>query len=230
MSIFSTKPKVLFFDVNETLLDMTGVKARVGNVLSDSKAAELWFTTTLQYSLVMSVSDQYAEFSEIGAATLKMIARKNGIDLSETKAKETLSPMRTLPPHPDVKAALGCLKARGWRMAVLSNSSKSGMKAQMAHAELEHFLERQMSVESVGKFKPHADVYQWATNEMNIDSSECMLVAAHGWDVAGAKWAGWQTAFIGRKGEQTFPLGPKPDIEEANLLDFASSLNKKFTN
>lgn len=229
MSIFSTKPKVLFFDVNETLLDMTIAKAHVGSILSDPEAADLWFTTTLQYSLVMSVSDQYAEFSEIGAATLQMIARKKGIDLSDTAAKETLSPMRSLPPYPDVKPALECLKARGWQMAVLSNSSQSGVKSQMAHAGLEYFFERQLSVESVKKFKPHADVYQWAAKEMNVKPAECMLVAAHGWDVAGAEWAGWQTAFIAHAGQEKFLLGPKPDIEGADLLDFANLLNKQFT-
>ncbi|RYF37306.1 MAG: haloacid dehalogenase type II [Cytophagaceae bacterium] len=223
--MFSEKPKVLFFDVNETLLDMTVVKTRVGSVLSDPAAAELWFTTTLQYSLVMSVSDQYAGFSEIGAATLQMMARKKGIDLSEADAKAALSPMRSLPPHPDVIPALERLKAHGWRMAVLSNSSQAGLKPQMAYAELERFFERQLSVESVQKFKPHVDVYRWAAKEMDVDSSDCMLVAAHGWDVAGAKWAGWRTAFISRQGQQTFPLGPKPDIEAGGLLALVDFLN-----
>ena len=224
MPPLSAQPKVLLFDVNETLLDIGPLKKSVANILLEPHAAELWFATMLQYSLAMTVSGQYAAFPDIGAAALRMLARNSDIALSEEDAKEALSPMRSLAPHPDVKPALERLSARGWRMATLTNSSQAGVKAQMEHAGLERFFERQLSVESVGKFKPHAEVYLWAAREMNVDPSECMLVAAHGWDVAGAKWAGLQTAFIAREGQQKFPLGPALDIDVSDLDALASAL------
>ena len=146
------KPKVLLFDVNETLLDIGPLKERVGEILLDSRAPELWFATMLQYSLAMTVSGQYAAFPEIGAAVLQMMARNSDVALSEQDAKEALSVMRTLAPHPDVNPALERLSALGWRMATLTNSSAAGARAQMAHAGLDHLFERQLSVESVGKF------------------------------------------------------------------------------
>jgi len=214
----------LLFDVNETLLDITSLKKSVATILGDPSASNLWFATMLQYSLVMTVSGQHAGFPDIGAAALQMLARDRAITLSDAEAKSALSSMRSLPPHPDVTLALERLRTGGWRMAALTNSSQAGVKAQLEHAGLEHFFERQLSVESVGKFKPHADVYLWAAQEMNVDPSECMLVAAHGWDVAGAKWAGLQTAFIVREGQQKFPLGPMPDIDVPDLADLASAL------
>jgi 2-haloacid dehalogenase len=51
-----------------------------------------------------------------------------------------------------------------------------------------------------------------------------MLVAAHGWDVAGAKWAGLQTAFVERPGQQLFPLGPAPDMHVADLSALVKAL------
>ena len=218
------KPKVLLFDVNETLLDIGPLKERVGEILLDSRAPELWFATMLQYSLAMTVSGQYAAFPDIGAAVLQMMARNSDVALSEQDAREALSVMRTLAPHSDVKPALERLAALGWRMATLTNSSEAGAKAQMEHAGLDRLFERQLSVESVGKFKPHASVYQWAAQEMKVEPSECMLIAAHGWDVAGAKWAGLQTAFIARKGQQKFPLSPPPDIDVADLAALAEAL------
>ena len=220
----SARPKVLLFDVNETLLDIASLKKSVAAVLQEPQAADLWFATLLQYSLAMTVSGHHAAFPDIGAAVLQMLARDRAVTLSETQAKAALSCMRSLPPHSDVTPALERLRAGGWRMAVLTNSSRPGVKAQMEHAGLERFFERQLSVESVGKFKPHADVYLWAAQEMSVDPSDCMLVAAHGWDVAGAKWAGLQTAFIGRPGQQKFPLGPAPDIDVADLAALASAL------
>ena len=73
--------RVLLFDVNETLLDTAPLKRKIGDILLDPHAAQLWFTTMLQYSLVMTVSQQHAAFPEIGAATLRMLARNSDIEL-----------------------------------------------------------------------------------------------------------------------------------------------------
>jgi 2-haloacid dehalogenase len=217
MQTAAPTPLVLLFDVNETLLDMAPLKQRVGDILLDPHAASLWFTTMLQYSLVMTVSEQYAPFGDIGAATLQMLARKYDMVLDPDDAKAALSLMRTLPPYPEVKPALERLKQKGLRLATLTNSPQAGVKAQMEHAGLAGLFERQLSVESVGKFKPHRSVYTWAAQEMGVAPEECMLVAAHGWDIAGAQWAGMQTAFIAREGQQKFPLASEPNIDVSDL-------------
>jgi len=50
MAQLAAKPKVLLFDVNETLLNIAPLKEKVGAVLLDPKAPELWFATMLHYS------------------------------------------------------------------------------------------------------------------------------------------------------------------------------------
>lgn len=217
MQTAAPTPLVLLFDVNETMLDLAPLKQKVGDILLDSHAASLWFTTMLQYSLVMTVSEQYAPFGDIGAATLQMLARKYDMVLEPDDAKAALSLMRTLPPYPEVKPALERLKQKGFRLATLTNSPQAGVKAQMEHAGLGGLFERQLSVESVGKFKPHRSVYAWAAQEMGVAPQECMLVAAHGWDIAGAQWAGMRTAFIAREGQQKFPLASDPDVDVADF-------------
>ncbi len=224
MAQLPAPPKVLLFDVNETLLDIAPLKQKVAEVLQDPKAPELWFAMMLQYSLVATVSGQYFPFTETGAAVLRMLALNKGLSISADDAKQTLSIMKSLPAHKDVEPALRRLKAAGFRMATATNSSQEGVKAQLQHAGLSHFFERELSVESVGKFKPHVDVYTWAAREMKVPPADCMLVAAHGWDVAGAKWAGMATAFIAREGQQKFPLAPEPDLDATDLLALAESL------
>lgn len=142
-----TPPRVLLFDVNETLLDIEPLRKAVADVLLDDDAAKLWFTTMLQYSLVMTVSDQYASFGDIGAAVLQMLARNRDVVLKAEDAKQVMSVIRTLPPHPDVRPALDRLKARGIRLATLTNSSQEVVEAQMRHASLDGFFERMLSVE-----------------------------------------------------------------------------------
>ncbi|AEG91468.1 haloacid dehalogenase type II [Ramlibacter tataouinensis] len=220
----NTRPTVLLFDVNETLLDVGAVKRQVGDLLQEPGAGTLWFTTMLHYSLVLTVSGQYAGFPEIGAAALRMLARNADLGLSQQDALAVMAGMRTAAAHPEVIPALERLQRAGFRMASLTNSTQAGAEAQLAHAGLDRFFERQLSVQGTGKFKPHRDVYLWAADEMGVQPSECMLVAAHGWDVAGAAWAGMRTAFVAREGQQKFPLAPEPALDVPDLAALATRL------
>jgi len=220
-----TRPKVIFFDVNETLLDLKPLKESVGKALGDRpELVPLWFTTMLQYSLVTTVADRYSDFGVIGVACLQMVARNQGIDLSEDAAKKAVAPIRSLPPHPDVSPALVRLRNEKYRLVTLTNSSSAAVADQLKNAKLDQLFEASLSVEEVGLYKPHAHVYRWAARRMGADVSECLLVAAHGWDVAGAAWAGMHAAFVRRPGQQPFPLGPKLELTIATLTELTDKL------
>lgn len=220
-----TRPEVIFFDVNETLLDLEPVKAAVARALGGrSEWVPLWFTTMLQYSLVTTVADRYRDFGEIAVACLCMVARSQGVELSEAAAREAVAPIRAVPPHPDVVPALERLRAAKYRLLALTNSSEAALADQLKNAGLDGLFEAALSVEQVGLYKPHAHVYRWAARRAEVDVSECLLVAAHGWDVAGAAWAGMRAAFVGRPGQQQFPLGPTPELEVATLEELADEL------
>ena len=121
-----TRPKVLFFDVNETLLDLTIMKKQVGDALGGNEALlSLWFTTMLQYSLVVSASGRYEPFGHIGAAALQMVAANQDITIPEDKARDIIvNAMQNLPPHSEVKEALSELKKEGYTLVALTNSNK----------------------------------------------------------------------------------------------------------
>ncbi|UII25770.1 haloacid dehalogenase type II [Fulvivirga maritima] len=220
------RPKVLFFDVNETLLDLTAMKQSVSKALGGrNDLLPLWFTTMLQYSLVTTASRQYDHFAYIGAAALQMVAANNNISISEKEAREAIvTPIRSLPAHPEVKAALELLKKDGYKMVSFTNSSNNGVKTQFENAGLLEYFDDRLSVEDIGKFKPFADTYDWGARKMGIKPEESMLIAAHGWDVAGAMWARWRAAFISRPGHQLFPLAPTPEIVQPDLMKVATEL------
>ncbi|AUC23058.1 haloacid dehalogenase, type II [Polaribacter sejongensis] len=220
------KPKVLFFDVNETLLDLTKMKKQVGDALGGKdELLPLWFTTMLQYSLVTSASGDYKPFGHIGAAALQMVAANNGITIAEENARAVIgNAMQNLPPHPEVKEALLQLKQAGYKLVAFTNSSTEGLKNQFENAGLTDYFDEQLSVEETGKFKPFTETYLWGATKMNVKPAECMLIAAHGWDVYGAMSAGLKAAFVARPGQQLFPLAPKPEIVETDLKKVADIL------
>ncbi|WP_282049359.1 haloacid dehalogenase type II [Maribacter aquivivus] len=220
------RPKVLFFDVNETLLDLTEVKKEVGKALGGREdLLSLWFTTMLQYSLVTSASGQYKPFGHIGAAALQMVAANLNMTLTEEEARTIVSEaMGNLPAHPEVKEALAKLNNAGYKLVAFTNSSKEGLTKQFKSAGLTEYFNEMLSVEPTGKFKPFTDTYVWGAKKMGVELNECMLIAAHGWDVAGALWAGWRAAFISRPGQQEYPLAPKTEIIVSDLRKVADIL------
>ena len=220
------KPKVLFFDVNETLLDLQSMRASVGAALDNRHdLLPLWFSTMLHYSLVDSATGRYHDFGQIGVAALLMVADSNAIEISPEQAKAAIvTPLRSLPPHPDVREGLQALKDQGYTLVSLTNSSNKGVETQFKNAGLTEFFERRLSVEDIKLYKPNLDAFKWAAKQMGIQPHEGMLVAAHGWDVAGARAAGMQAAFITRPGKVLYPLGLAPNLVVADVKQLAQQL------
>jgi 2-haloacid dehalogenase len=221
-----TKPKVLVFDVNQTMLDLNALRPQFARVFGDAKVLDEWFSLLLHYSLVVTVADAYADFATVGRAVLEMLAATKGIKLSSEDATRVLQGVLTMPAHPDVPESLKRLRAAGFRMVTLTNSSPSAVKAQLQNAGLTQFFDESISVDSVRRFKPDLETYRSAAAHLGAQPAELLLVAAHPWDVFGAMKAGWQTAFIARNGITPFPLGPKPTINCTDIKALADLVLK----
>jgi 2-haloacid dehalogenase len=128
-----------------------------------------------------------------------------------------------------VHPALERLKQSGFRMVTLTNNPPAVVQAQLQNAGLAEFFEQMISVEAVRRFKPAAEVYQMAAQQLGVSVGECWLIAAHDWDVYGALRAGAHGAFIARPGMVLNGLMPQPEIVGVDLGGVADSLIKKFT-
>lgn len=214
----------LFFDVNETLLDTTELNQVVAQRLGNRpERAEAWFTSVLHHSLVESVTGSWHSFGDIAEAVLEMTAARYGVSLpaDATPLAEIIAAM---PPHSDVATGLTALQQQGFTLVALTNSSAALAEKQLKSAGLASLFSRILSVESLKIYKPALRVYQWAMEEMNKPVSECMMVAAHGWDVGGAKRAGMKTAFVARKGQALYPLATAPDLVVSEMDTLAKKL------
>ncbi|WP_035334949.1 haloacid dehalogenase type II [Dokdonia sp. PRO95] len=212
-------PSVLFFDVNETLLELTALKKSVTTALNGrEELVPLWFSTLLHYSLVENVTGDYKDFSEIGVAALQMVAAGNDITITKEQAEDAvIKPFKSLMPYKEVKQALEALRDQGFKLVALTNSSISGLAQKLAYAEIKDNFDTLLSCETVGAFKPSLEVYSWALSKLNVEAEDAMMIAAHGWDITGAKKAGMQTTFISRPGKQMYPLAQKPDYNVDTL-------------
>jgi len=220
------KPKVLVFDVNQTMLDLNALRPQFARVFGDGKALDEWFSLLLHYSLVVTVTDAYADFGIVGRAVLEMLANTKGVSLSSEDATRILQGVLTLPARPDVPESLKRLRAAGFRMVTLTNSSPSAVKAQLQNAGLTQYFDESISVDSVRRFKPDLETYRSAAVHLGARPGELLLIAAHPWDVFGAMKAGWQAAFVARNGITPFPLGPKLAVNEPDMKAVADAILK----
>ncbi|AOE42786.1 haloacid dehalogenase, type II (plasmid) [Pantoea agglomerans] len=214
----------LFFDVNETLLDTTELNRSVAQRLGDRpERAEAWFTSLLHHSLVESVTGSWNSFGDIAEAVLEMTAARYGVTLPKN-ATPIAEIIAAMPAHPDVAAGLTALQQQGFTLVALTNSSASLAEKQLSSAGLAPLFTRILSVEQLQVYKPDLRVYQWAMKELGKPASECMMVAAHGWDVGGAKRADMKTAFVTRKGQALYPLAPAPDLIVSDIGELAAKI------
>lgn len=214
--------KVVFFDVNETMLDLESMRDSVGKALGGRRdLLPYWFSKMLHYSLVSTDIENYQDFGKIGVNSLLMVAKENNIDLTEEEAKKAIvTPLLSLPPHADVIPALKKLAKLDVKLVTLTNSSNYGVKTQLENAEMISFFHDRLSIEDIKTYKPHLSTYRWAVEKMNVKPDQAILVAAHGWDVAGAKGAGLEAIFVARPGKSLYPLSIQPDfiVKDFNQL------------
>ncbi|GGG38793.1 haloacid dehalogenase type II [Hymenobacter glacieicola] len=224
-SIYRPLPKVLLFDVNETLLDMGKLKRAVPKAFGNKHAFKQWFGLLLYYSLVDTVTGTYHPFGHIAEAALDMTADMlEEKRLSPTTKKELVGLLSQLPAHPDVPRGLQMLLDAGFRLVAFTNSPQLTLDAQLRYAGIIHFFERGLSVDEVQLYKPHFHTYQAALQTLGVAPTEVLLVAAHGWDVAGAQDAGLRSGFIARPGQTLYPLATPPTYQGKDLPSLARQI------
>ena len=216
--------RVCVFDVNETLLDLGALDRHFERVFGDASVRRAWFLQLLQSALVATVTDTYSDFGTIGGAALKMVAEREGLDISDEDKQKILGGMRELPPHPEVAESLERLRDAGLRLATLTNSAQQVAEAQMANSGLRGYFEKILSADAVRRLKPAPEPYRMAAESLGVEVGEVRLVAAHAWDVAGALRAGCAAAFVARPGMVLDPLVERPDIVGADLREVADSI------
>jgi 2-haloacid dehalogenase len=219
-----TRPDVIFFDVNETMLDLGGLRPRFEEVFGSADAMSEWFVRMLHGSLVANHVGNHRPFGLIGAEALMVLAQKRGLSVEPAVAAEIVESMRSLPAHADVAAALDRLVAGGFRLVALTNSSSDAVQAQLTNAGLDDRFERAISVDSVGRFKPSPDVYLHAAMQVTVDIDRALLVAAHDWDIVGARSVGMPGAFVARTGVVWGMPDNPPSIVAADLAGVAEQV------
>jgi 2-haloacid dehalogenase len=215
----SPAPSVALLDVNETLSDLAPLADRFEAVGAPAHLLPTWFASTLRDGIAVAATGEYADFQEVArAAARTLLAGVPRLERSpEEAADHILAGIAALSVHPDVPEGIGRLHRAGVRIATLTNGSASTARGLLERAGLEELVEANVAVSDIGRWKPAPEPYRHACRTLGVAEGDAVLIAAHPWDVHGAKHAGLRGAWLNRRGAPYPGMFTAPDLTAGDL-------------
>ncbi len=188
------------FDAYGTLFDVFSVTALCDELFpgNGDTLAQRWRAKQLQYSLLRSLMGRHRDFWLVTEDALVYAARSLELDLTDARRTRLMDAYLTLEAFPDVRPGLEALRARGVRLAILSNGEPRMLEAAARSAGIDTLLDTIISVEEVKIFKVSPRVYNLGPERLGVGRSALGFVSSNAWDIAGAASAGLTTFWIQR--------------------------------
>src|SRR5258708_10714792 len=176
-----------------------------------------WRRTHFENSMIDALCDRgHTPYRQIGERAVAYVMDRCGISYTQDEVRWLVSAIEKLKPFPDVVAALARLRAKGYKLAILSNGDRDMLEAAGPHIGFP--FDHVISVEEAGYFKPHWKTYAQAAEIIGDDRSSILFVANHAFDCIGAKSYGMRPAVIDRRKR---PFGQTPHQPDLVVADFA---------
>jgi len=208
------------FDAYGTLFDYASAAARCRDALGDKidRLTTLWRDKQLQYTWLRTLAGRHADFWQVTGDALDFALETLGIE-DRSLRERLMNLYLTLEPFPEVVQVLRRLKAAGLKTAILSNGSPVMLKAAVDHAEIGECLDLVLSVEEVGVYKTHPDVYQLAVDRLGIERTAISFQSSNAWDAYAASAFGMRVVWCNRYGQRPERLPGAPDREIRTLAE-----------
>jgi 2-haloacid dehalogenase len=206
------------FDAYGTLFDVHSAVARLGARVGPQAEAlsQLWRSKQLEYTWLRALMGRHADFWQVTGDALDYALARTGVD--PAMRAPLLQAYLALDAYPEVPEVLHRLRAGGLKTAILSNGEPRMLEAGARSAGIAGLLDAILSVEEVGIFKPHPEVYQLAVDRLGVAAGSIAFQSSNAWDVHGAAAFGLRAVWINRQGA---PAERLPGAAEHELRDLS---------
>ena len=214
------------FDAYGTLFDVAAAARDLRHRLGGKweALAELWRSKQLQYTWLRGLGGRHADFWQVTGDALDFALTT--LDLDDAELRQQLMALYLrLGHYPEVPETLRQLKARGLRLAILSNGSPRMLAAAVDNAGLDGVFDAVLSVEEVGVFKPHPSVYQLAVDRLGIAPGRICFLSSNGWDAYSAKTFGFSVLWCNRFAQAPERIPDTPDGQISTLAELPALLH-----
>lgn len=213
------------FDAYGTLFDIDALETHCGAVVDQPRElARLWRMKQIDYAILRTVMDRYADWSQITSDALDFATTALGIDVDPNQRRVLMRGWLELPAFADVPDALTRLAAADLPLVILTNGTRQMLTPLLERSQLAEHFAAVLTSESVQAFKPDPSIYIQVTERLRARINEVLFVTANGFDVAGSKSVGFTVCRVDRRGTPLDQLGLEPDIHVQHLGELADLL------
>lgn len=214
------------FDAYGTLFDVHSAARRLSERLGENEAplSALWRSKQLEYSWLRSLMGHHADFWTVTGDALDYALAAHGLEGEFVLRDGLMDAYLRLDAYPEVAEALAALKQGGKTTAILSNGSPDMLVAALESSGLSALIDKTLSVEMVGIYKPDPRVYRLAVEKLGVATERISFQSSNPWDTVGAKLFGFNVVWINRfrLARERLPAGP--DAELASLEELPGLL------
>lgn len=209
------------FDAYGTLFDVASVARGAQDALGERWQAlsDLWRLKQLQYTWLRGLAGHHADFWQVTGDALDYAMAS--LRIEDNGLRERLMNLYlVISAYPEVPAMLAALKARGLKLAILSNGSPAMLDAAVQNSGIAQYFDALLSVEEVGVFKPHPDVYGLAPRRLGVAKENICFLSSNGWDAHAAKAFGFRVLWCNRfaQAPERIPAAPDGEIPDLSSL------------
>jgi 2-haloacid dehalogenase len=192
---------IYVFDAYGTLFDVhAAVRRNSGAVGPDAQLlSELWRAKQLEYSWMLTLMKRYRDFWSLTEEALDYAFQRVPSADRSTRAA-LLDAYWTCDAYPEVPEVMKQLRARGARLAILSNGSPKMLAAACRSAGIQDVFDDVISVDEVKVYKPDPRVYDMVATRYRVFPEAVSFQSSNRWDAAGAAAFGFRTVWINRTG------------------------------
>jgi 2-haloacid dehalogenase len=189
------------FDAYGTLFDVHSAASQHAVQIGPhwERLSQIWRTKHLEYTWTHATTGRHTTFWTLARRSLDFAAASTGGLSDELKVK-LMGAYRTLGAYPEVRRVLAELKAKGARLAILTNGDPDMIADAVQAANLNGLFDAVLTVHEVGVFKPNLAVYGLATSRFGVQPSAISFQSSNRWDAAAAHVFGMKTVWINRVG------------------------------
>ena len=216
--------KLIIFDVNETMFSLN----RISNIFNKfglpNYSTSIWFSNVLKEGFASINYSNFNPFKKICVNELQRLFLKFKFRYTKKHIDKVINEFSQLDVHEDVKESVKLLYKHNIKVVTLTNGSKENTLKLLKKNKLSKYIKRSFSIDEIKLWKPNKKTYLYVCKEMRILPSNALMIAAHSWDVTGAKNAGLKTAYITRYEKKLSTIHPKPDIIKKDCLSIIKQI------
>jgi 2-haloacid dehalogenase len=203
----------VFFDLNGTLVDPSVLIEPAELPVAALDEANVM-------AMITTIAGRETGFKPLLDAALRRGLTRAGRD--PELAVGALARLPSMPAYADVPEALSALRAGGFQLAVLTQSTLEAAEEVTTNAGIRDAFDLVLSAPGLGAFKPDDLAYKSALERAGVN--EAWFVAGHWWDIAGAAYAGLRTAWVSRTDLAYPDAMPAPDVTGQDVAAAASAI------